>query len=278
MRCAGGFDFVMVIAVPPVFVILTVVVTVAPMRIAPRYVAVRLTDRCAPGVALAETGTLTVRVPGAAASELNWIVPVNTPPARGVKVTVATTLPPGGIGVPAGGISSTVKFDDGGGTEPPLTCSTVAPTFENAIDAEIGLPPIATPPRLNWPGNTARSPVASCPKPSSATGTSPPPATAAVTVPLSSARALGVKVTGTVSVSPVARVAGSGIDGVPAVKVEPVTASESSVSERVAWNVTDCVVEWPTTVFAKNSELGVGASGSSTGDPNPSTWPSRVPT
>src|SRR5262249_26435091 len=156
--CAGGFDLVIVIGVPPSFVSLTAVDAVAPMRSAPKYVAARLTDRCAPGAADAEMGTLTFAVPGGTASVFNPTVVPNTPGARGVNVTVAPTDAPGASRLPVAGTPETEKFEPAAGSVRPVTCNGPAPTFVYVKLPVIGAPPMAAPPRLNCPGNTERSP------------------------------------------------------------------------------------------------------------------------
>src|SRR3954464_9288173 len=113
------------------------------------------------------------------------------------------------------------------------------------------------------------------PRPESPTGNTPL-SVEAVSVPAVTSAAVGLKATGTLSVSPVCSVAGSGGVLVPTANCDGVADSDVTVTWLVAVNVAVPVDVDPTTVLGNWTPAPFSAEVE--GRPKASTWPSRVPT
>lgn len=200
-------------------------------------------------------------------STVDWNVPFTV----GAKVTLTTTWAPGAMTVPDAGRPEAAKGAPGliaaetvSGWDPLLAKPTVL------LDWVLG----GMPPKLTSLVVDTRLGPAASPMPVSVTG-SEPAEVVTVTLPPAGPGLVGVKVIGTVSVAPVARVAGRALLGLPAVKA-PVMGSDVTVIGLLAVTVSVWVDDCPTTVAGK---VGAGAvTGADTGAPNPMTFPSRVPT
>jgi hypothetical protein len=131
-----------------------------------------------------------------------------------------------------------------------------------------------TPPKL-IPLVVAESvPAGFCPTPERVICAVPDPVVT-VTPPPFGPAAVGLKVTGTVIVPPEESVVGNEVLGEPNVN-GPLTESELTVTVPVALRVRVWVDDWPTVVAGKVGEDP--PMGGPTGEPNPMTFPSRVPT
>jgi hypothetical protein len=188
----------------------------------------------------------------------------------GANVTLTTTSAPGCSCEPTAGAPETEKgaagistFETVNGCEPLLAKPTVA------LDWVSG----AIPPKLMPPVVEVRLGPASSPEPDRETVAVSDVPTVMVRPPPAGPAVVGVKVTGTVTDAPWARVSGrlgaSTVNG-------PVGVSDVICTALFAVIVRGSVELWPITVVGK---VGAGAvTGALTGAPNPSTCPSRVPT
>src|SRR5450432_2015464 len=239
----GAFDFVMVNAVPPTLRTVNVCVAVTPCGTWPY-----CNDDCEICICGA--------VPPVPSSEIEVLPPsvatvssfVYSPTVAGVKVTVAVTLAPLAIVDPATGMPDTAY--GGVGRFTPLTVSVDAPSLVSVTVLDTALP-TATPPKLTQHGYTARCGPAVSPCPLRAILAVAPTVVAATSDPPAKPAVPGVKVTGTLRMSPGLSVAGSAGVDVPAVNRPPRAASDATVSAVLAVNVAVAVEVDPTTVVGK---------------------------
>ena len=163
---AGGFDFVIVSALPPVLVNLKVAAALEPATTGPNAIVDGVISR-RPGVpALPDTGTSTIPALVATSSS-----PVNNPTAVGANVAVTVRPSPGPITDPTAGGFVTVY--GGPGRVAPVIVSEAAPVFINTAVPRAGGPFTATPPKLRAGGVAASWAAADCPVPVSPIGTDP---------------------------------------------------------------------------------------------------------
>ena len=186
---------------------------------------------------------------------------------------VTNTASPGASSEPASGGSLVAN-----GATGRFTCSIVSgalPTLRNTAVAEVGSP-TAVPGNVTTNGEASSFAPSTRPTPESPKSTVALVLVVAVSVPPIGPEPLGVKVIGTWTASPVARVAGSACDAVPIVNWDELEASVESVSGSVAVSVSVFSEESPTVVVG--NEVADPARIGVTGEPNAITCPSRVPT
>ena len=132
------------------------------------------------------------------------------------------------------------------------------------------------PPNDTSGGETASCAVAAWPLPDSPKSAVLPVLVVAVSVPPIGPVCVGANVIGTSIVWPAASVAGSGFEGVPTRTARCSISGEDSVIASVAVSVTVFWLVLPIVVVG--NAVAEPVSGGVTGEPKPSTWPSRVPT
>src|SRR5690349_10505197 len=257
----------MVTGVWPVLVTVNVLVTLVPTATAPNALSSSWTTRC-PGVPLvpvrpADSSPPSVSRPMASA---------NVPACVGSKSTVALIAPPGGIVSPACGASGELKGACGRSTA--LMVSAVDPTLRNVTEP-LRCPPTLAPPKETMGGVTASCGPAAWPLP-----VMPNAASAlldfTVSVPPYSVAVVGAKVTGTSTDWPACSVSGSVRPDLSTANAALSDTTSEIVTSPVAVTVSVRDAVSPTVVVGNVSDEPV--TGGLTGEPKPSTWPSRVPT
>src|SRR6202140_2814186 len=265
----GGLDFVIVTFVPPVLVIVKDFVTAAPPPGSLPYSFVSPAIFSPPEAPAVPERPIAPLPPVVSRPMLS----LNVPSCVGSKETVTVSEAPAAIVAPAVGAPLALKGAAGRFTL--LIVSGAPPTLRNVAVLD-RWPPTVVPPKETSVGVTSSCALAAWPVPETANVAFLPVLVVAVSVAPTTPVCVGVNVTGTEIVWPADSVAGSAGTEVPSVNWLELDASVESVSASVAVSVRVFWVEWPRIVAPKASVDPV--NGGVTGEPKPSTWPSRVPT
>src|SRR3954471_15267709 len=152
MPPAGGFDFVIKRADPPVFLIVNDRDATPPTNVGPNATVVGVNAMTGGGAAVPDIGRSRSPADG-------WSVSTSShePTTAGENVPVTTTDASDGITAPAAGRPLTAN--GAAGRSMLLIVTSVAPTFAMLADRVTGVPPAAAPPKLITGGVASSNPV-----------------------------------------------------------------------------------------------------------------------